>query len=62
MFYDELNKSSKFLNNLPNAEECKKNWSDNWWVGKAHNRTAVWLEALKKEIDHERNRYETQTS
>ena len=50
-FYVELNKTSNFLNEVPNAEECTKFWGDIWRVEKEHNRSAEWLKELKKEID-----------
>ncbi|XP_063585458.1 uncharacterized protein LOC134762848 [Penaeus indicus] len=52
-FYDELNKSSNFSNEIPNAEECTKFWGDIWSVEKEHNRAAVWLKELKKETDRD---------
>lgn len=50
-FYEELNKSSNFSNEVQNAEECTKFWDDIWSVEKEHNRSAFWLKELKKEID-----------
>ncbi|XP_063611810.1 uncharacterized protein LOC134785404 [Penaeus indicus] len=49
-FYDELNKSSNFSNDM---RKTTKFWGDIWSVEKEHNRTAVWLKELKKEIDRD---------
>ena len=41
----------KNLIKVQDAEECTKFWGDIWSVEKEHNRSAVWLKELKKEID-----------
>ena len=40
--YTELNKNGIRSNNVPNAEECTKFWSNIWGVRKEHNRKAEW--------------------
>ena len=52
--YAELNRKEIRLNNVPNAEECKKFWGDIWDVRKEHNRGVEWLKNLKRERERER--------
>ena len=40
--YTELNKNGIRSNDVPNAEECTKFWSNIWGVRKEHNRKAEW--------------------
>ena len=47
--YAELNRDVIRSNDVPNAEECAKFWSDIWGVRNEHNREAEWLKDLKRE-------------
>ena len=46
--YAELNRNGIRSNDVPNAEERTKFWSDIWDVRKEHNREAEWLKDLKR--------------
>ena len=46
--YAELNRNGIRLNDVPNAEECTKFWSDIWGVRKEHNREIEQLKDLKR--------------
>ena len=45
----ELNRNGIRSNDVPNAGECLKFWSDIWGVRKEHSREAEWLKDLKRE-------------
>ena len=47
--YAELNGNGIRSNDVPNAEECTKFWSDIWGARKEHNKEAEWLKDLKRE-------------
>ena len=47
--YAEFNGDGVRPNDVPNAEESKRFWSDIWSVGKWHNREAEWLKDIKNE-------------
>ena len=44
-----LNRNRIRSNDVPNAEECSKFWSDSSGVRNEHNREAEWLKDLKRE-------------
>ena len=45
----ELNRNEIRSNDVPNAEECSKFWSDSSGVRNEHNREAEWLKDLKRQ-------------
>ena len=48
--------SSRNENVIPDGDESKKFWSDIWSVGKEHNRSAEWLNNIKKDIGDNQQR------
>ena len=47
--YAELNRDVIRSNDVSNAEECAKFWSDIWGARNEHNRETEWLKDLKRE-------------
>ena len=47
--HSQLNGGRKFSNNVPDADESMRFWSDIWSVKKEHNREAAWLRCLQNE-------------
>ena len=47
--YSEMNGGRKFSENVPDADESRRFWSDIWSVEKEHNREAAWLRCLQNE-------------